>query len=93
MISISSDSDLFFSTQEAHEKEFDCIRKSTFVNMYTIHNLALRLRQSREPTAFLVAQFLATLPASFKEPELLNNPMYEDLLLPLSVRIWIIHFP
>ena len=55
--------------------------------MHTIHNLALRLRQSREPTAFLVAQFLAALPTSLKEPEVLNNPIYEDLLLPLPVGI------
>lgn len=71
--------------KEAYEKEFDCIRDSTYVNMLTMHSLASRIRNSREIPAFLIAYYLAAIPASLKDPEVLNQPCFDDLLLPLPV--------
>lgn len=79
---------LYSRIKEAHEKEFACIRKETFVNMQTIHDLAVRLRNSREMPAFLAQYFMSVLPASLKEPDMINQPMFDDLLLPLSV--WVV---
>ena len=76
---------LYSRIKEAHEKEFACIRKETFVNMRTIHDLAVRLRHSRETPAFLAQYFMSVLPASLKEPDMINQLMFDDLLLPLSV--------
>ena len=55
------------------------------MNMFTMEKLASRIRNSREIPAFLIHYFLAALPVSLKDPEVLNHPCFEDLLLPLPV--------
>ena len=51
---------------ESFQKEFDCIRERSFVNMETIRNLRIRLENSIERLAVLADFFFLSLAASLK---------------------------
>ena len=51
---------------EAFQKEFDCIREETFVNLQTVQNLQKRLSDSLETITCLADVFLLSLSQSLK---------------------------
>lgn len=62
-------------------KAFDCIREASFINSHTLEDLAARFDASREPHAFLVTYFLTALAASLKEPDVMNQVCFQELLM------------
>ena len=61
-------------------KVFDCIREASFINSHTLEDLVARFDASREPHAFLVTYFLTALAASLKEPDVMNQVCFQELL-------------
>ena len=53
--------------------------------MFTIGKLASRIRNSRELPAFLIHYYLAAISGCLKDPEVLNQPCFDDLLVELPV--------
>lgn len=61
-------------------KAFDCIRDASFINSNTLEDLTVRFAASREPHAFLVTYFLTALAVSLKEPDVMNQVCFQELL-------------
>ncbi len=61
-------------------KAFDCIREASFINSHTLEDLTARFDASREPHAFFVTYFLTALAASLKEPDVMNQVCFQELL-------------
>lgn len=59
--------------KESHQKQGECLKEGTFVNIQTMGELGERLKNSREGDAFKVLFFLNSLTASIKVSVEMNN--------------------